>query len=87
MKSLLGLARKHLEHFESKYNTYYFVNAILSEKINIEPIVSASNVTYLRPPSNLVKVEQSCKEEWANNARSRCAKAVGTHTDKLNVAI
>jgi len=31
-------------------------------------------------PSNLTELEQFCKEEWANTAKSRCAKLVETET-------
>ena len=38
-------------------------------------------------PSNLTELEQFCKEEWANIAKSRCAKLVETNPNRLKAVI
>lgn len=38
-------------------------------------------------PSNLTELEQFCKEQWANIAKSRCAKLVETYPNRLKAVI
>ena len=40
-----------------------------------------------RSSSNWTELEQFCKEEWANIAKSRCAKLVETYPNRLNAVI
>ncbi|MGH0131809.1 UNVERIFIED_CONTAM: hypothetical protein FKN15_055936 [Acipenser sinensis] len=40
-----------------------------------------------RSPRNLTELEQICKEEWSNIAKSRCGKLVETYPNRLTTVI